>query len=146
MDGDSFKSITLYIKSAAWNYEFQYDIIKSQLIREARLLVHDKENRRPWIMRMERSPSTQIKESIALLNPGTFKEERACLSERRRTYEGWTNGRMDGRLHNSDDRDEGSRGSRRKRGILCLALYIRDYALRGAGGGGFGFGNLVHRQ
>lgn len=70
-------------------------------------------------MRMERSPSTRIKESIALLNPGTFKEERACLSER---VDGRTKaGRMDGRLHNSDDRDEGSREGDREEEGYCAS-------------------------
>lgn len=42
-------------------------------------------------------PSTRIKESIALLNPGAFKEERACLSERDgRTKAGRTDGWTDG--------------------------------------------------
>jgi len=57
----------------------------------------------------------------ALLNPVSFKEERARLSGRRRTY-GRTDGRTDGRLHNSDSRDEGSK-TRRKRGIVLRAVH-----------------------
>jgi len=57
---------------------------------------------------MEQSPIPN-KKSIALLNPGSFREERARLS---RHVDGrMDDGRTDGRLHNSDSRDEGSKTS-----------------------------------